>query len=103
MKTESEHVQRLDDIIFEKRNKAYGAYTIRKNYDNNVLKAEAISIGVGILIFVIPILMPKDQVLIPIIDDPKGEIVLKKFDVKADEPPRPQEPRRKVDASIIPI
>jgi protein TonB len=103
MKTESEQVQRWDDIIFEKRNKEYGAYAIRKNYDNNVLKAEAISIGVGILIFVIPILMSKEQVIIPIIEDQKGEIVLKKFDIKVDDPPRSQETRRRVDASIIPI
>jgi protein TonB len=102
MKAESEQVQRWDDIIFENRNKQYGAYTIRKNYDNNVLKAEAISIGVGILIFVIPILLSDEKVIIPVIADPKGEIVLKKFDIKVDDPTGPPEPRRRVDASIIP-
>ena len=51
MKTESEQVQRWDDIIFENRNKAYGAYTIRKSYDDNVLTGWVMSLGVVVVIF----------------------------------------------------
>jgi protein TonB len=51
MKTESEQVQRWDDIIFEKRNKEYGAYAIRKSYDDRVLTGWTISLGVIALIF----------------------------------------------------
>jgi protein TonB len=51
MKTQSEHIQRWDDIIFDKRNKAYGAYAMRKNYDDHVLIGWSISFGVVALIF----------------------------------------------------
>lgn len=51
MKTQSEHVQRWEDIIFENRNKEYGAYAIRKNYDDRVLTGWTISLGVVGLIF----------------------------------------------------
>lgn len=39
----------LDDIVFEHRNKAYGAYVLRRIYDDTVLKAMAISVGVFVL------------------------------------------------------
>jgi protein TonB len=102
MKTQSEHDQRWEDIIFENRNKAYGAYTIRKNNNGDVLKAEAISIGIGILIFVIPILIPDDKIVIPVIEDPIGEIELKHFDIEPVTPPAQQQPVRRTTASIIP-
>jgi protein TonB len=103
MKTQSEHDQRWEDIIFENRNKEYGAYAIRKNNNADVLRAEAISIGIGILIFVIPILIPEDKIVLPEIVDPKGEIVLKQFDIQTETPPAQQQPpMRRTDASIIP-
>ena len=39
---------KLNDIVFENRNKNYGAYAIRSNYDNTLLK----SLGITSLIFV---------------------------------------------------
>jgi protein TonB len=103
MKTESEQVPRWDDIIFENRNKAYGAYIIRKNYNTRVLKAEGISIGMGALIFIIPILM-RDEIPLPVIPKPDSGTVLEVYDGTIEPrvtPPPPQPPRR-VDASIIP-
>jgi protein TonB len=102
MKNESEQVQRWDDIIFENRNKSYGAYAIRKNYDKNVLKAEAISIGIGVLIFIIPMLMSSSKINVPVIDEPKGEVVLRQYDVNPEvQPPQPRQPRR-ATTSVIP-
>jgi protein TonB len=102
MKTQSEQVQRWDDIIFEKRNKDYGAYAIRKNYNDSVLKAEAISIGIGLLIFIVPILMQKEKALpVPIPDLPP--IVLEQYRIEpAITPPSTPAPPRRMDASIIP-
>jgi protein TonB len=51
MKTQTENVQRWDDIIFENRNKDYGAYAIRKDYDDRVLMGWSISLGVIVIIF----------------------------------------------------
>src|SRR5688572_21332744 len=103
MKTESEKIQRWEDIIFEKRNKEYGAYAIRKNYNSNVLRAEAISIGIGVLVFIIPILLQKENVLIPPIKPDLPPLVLDHY-IHVEPtitPPEPLPPRR-VDASIIP-
>lgn len=103
MKTQNENVQRWDDIIFEKRNKEYGAYAIRKDYQTRVLKAEAISIGIGALIFIIPILMP-NEIPLPTLPEPDPGIVLRHIDGKIEPkitPPAPKPPAR-MDASIIP-
>ncbi|HEU5291705.1 MAG TPA: TonB family protein [Cyclobacteriaceae bacterium] len=104
MKTQAENVQRWDDIIFENRNKEYGAYAIRKDYKNRVLKAEAISIGIGALIFIIPILM-RNEVPLPIISKPDEPIVLKPFTGKIEPEAKPQTPKppRRIDASVVPI
>ncbi len=103
MKTQSENIQRWDDIIFENRNKAYGAYAIRKNYNGNVLKAEVISLGIGLLIFIIPILLRDEQIIVPVIEVPDDGIVLRQYDnIAPIEPPAQTHPPRKVNASIIP-
>jgi protein TonB len=102
MKIESEQVQRWDDIIFEKRNKAYGAYTIRKEYNATVLKAEAVSIGIGALIFIIPILIHDSDAILPEIKKDKGEIVLKQYEVKPDIQVASSQPLRRMKTSVIP-
>ncbi|MBS1506719.1 MAG: energy transducer TonB [Bacteroidetes bacterium] len=40
-----------EDILFENRNKEYGAYTIRKSYDDNVTKASLIMIFIASFAF----------------------------------------------------
>lgn len=45
-----------DDIIFERRNKEYGAYVNRKNYSKSVLIALGITVGILILILAAPAL-----------------------------------------------
>src|SRR5438552_17938481 len=43
----------LLDILFENRNKAYGAYPLRKNYNHRLLQALGISFGLaGILLII---------------------------------------------------
>ena len=46
----------LDDIIFEKRNKVYGAYLLRKIYSRNLIKAMLISFTVFLMIVSIPLI-----------------------------------------------
>ena len=41
----------LDDIVFEFRNKAYGAYDLRRNYPNALKKAFFLGIGIFCMIF----------------------------------------------------
>lgn len=39
METLAKNVNSLDDLVFENRNKSYGAYAIRKGYNNSLAKA----------------------------------------------------------------
>ena len=44
----------FDDIVFEHRNKEYGAYTLRKKYNRNVI----IALLIGVLIMGTAIITP---------------------------------------------
>ena len=44
----------LNDIVFENRNKAYGAYALRRDYGGNVQRATFIGVGLFLLIFLLP-------------------------------------------------
>lgn len=44
----------LDDLVFEQRNRAYGAYILRKNYGNNVRKAAYVGLAVFLLVLISP-------------------------------------------------
>ena len=48
--------QAFDDLIFENRNKNYGAYTLRQGYNKIVLRSMLIAILAGSLIILIPFL-----------------------------------------------
>jgi periplasmic protein TonB len=46
----------LDDIIFEKRNKTYGAYALRKSYSRNLIRAMLISFTLFLMGISIPLI-----------------------------------------------
>jgi len=54
----------LDDIVFENRNKEYGAYSIRKHYSDRLSKAVILSVGFAVLLLIIPTLF-KSQKMLP--------------------------------------
>jgi periplasmic protein TonB len=57
---EKDYLKRdLDDIVFESRNQAYGAYQLRKNYGRNMQKASLFGIAFCGFIMVSPFLMDK--------------------------------------------
>ena len=43
----------LLDIVFENRNKEYGAYALRNGYDQRLLKALGIGLGLALLLILI--------------------------------------------------
>ncbi|HYG02284.1 MAG TPA: hypothetical protein VD927_07550, partial [Chryseosolibacter sp.] len=43
-----------DDLVFENRNKEYGAYVLRRSYDDKVLLAMFISVSLAAFLFLIP-------------------------------------------------
>lgn len=50
MKTEQNVYSSMDDIIFENRNKEYGAYALRKTYSDNVMRAAMLVFGSSIIL-----------------------------------------------------
>jgi periplasmic protein TonB len=67
----------IDDIIFEDRNKEYGAYVLRKKYDNNVRNG----LIWGILLFLLIVFIP---VISDTISKLKGDVVDEEIIVTVD-------------------
>jgi protein TonB len=75
MKTTASSIQNMNELIFENKNKAYGAYVIRTAYESTLAKSLLIAIGfssalalLAFLFFEAPLVMPKidTQVEIPL-------------------------------------
>ena len=93
MKTELIMKSDVLDIIFENRNKAYGAYTLRKFYDNRLLKSIAVMMGVVVVLSAftfIPKKGPSDKPAYDVIDN---ELATIKPKVKPVEPIKPDPPK----------
>jgi protein TonB len=103
MKTESEQVQRWDDIIFEKRNKAYGAYAIRKSYEDRVLTGWTISLGVIVMIFLASFISGEEIIPVPPnFPDIIGLIPAPKFKVDPPKAP-PAEAPKQINKDLPPV
>lgn len=78
-----------DDIVFEKRNKDYGAYINRKNYSKYVL----IALGITVVVLILVLAAPAIAALIKSARGPE-EPKLKEMTVSLDQPPpiTPQPP-----------
>jgi protein TonB len=77
------------DILFEGRNKEYGAYDLRKTYNKRIGLALIITAGIALLIFVGSIIAKN------ITDNTVKPIEVKDLtleNVKKDEPPPPPPP-----------
>ncbi|MEX1189634.1 MAG: energy transducer TonB, partial [Bacteroidia bacterium] len=59
-------VKPFDDIVFEKRNQAYGAFELRKRYNKHMNTAFFIAISVFLLGVSIPAIMDYLEELAPI-------------------------------------
>lgn len=92
----------IDDLVFEHRNKAYGAYLLRRIYDKHMARAMV----VGVLFFIIAISTPNIIRFIKGILPVKDDKVEMKEVVLADAPPidpkkPPPPPPPKVDPPPI--
>src|SRR5262249_24005356 len=86
----------LLDILFENRNKAYGAYALRKNYSHGLQWALGISLSFALLLSIINVTGNKsDKKRISIVPDVTLRTV-NPPDVEKSDPPKPKvEPLRK--------
>ncbi len=87
--------QSMDDIVFDRRNKSYGAYFLRETYKKHLLKA----IGIGIGVFVFSLYTPKMAKAIGLFKDKPAEILdtttitlTAPPSLKPDAPPPPPPP-----------
>lgn len=97
----------LDDIVFENRNKQYGAYTLRKSYGQTMQK----SVLLGVTLFLLMVLLPNlYATLVPEKkpDDIGFEVEIMKVDIRPDKAPLPEpvreepKPVEKLVKSVIP-
>ena len=82
MKKEFNRIPDFDDIIFEIRNKEYGAYTLRKDYNRTVI----ISILIGIIIIATTIITPYFTALAHENKDKRAEVMVEINIEKLDQP-----------------
>lgn len=76
------------DILFEHRNKQYGAYQLRRNYHRHLLQSIAIGIGFA---FLVVYLIPSPSGTGVIIDE-KPEVILHTINFPDEPKPLPPEP-----------
>lgn len=81
METKALVYQSWDELVFENRNKLYGAYAIRRTYNNKVLLGMGISVALLITLLILPKLFPepKIQAVPPIIYDGSIEVEFKNY------------------------
>lgn len=60
-----DNIKDFDDLLFESRNKEYGAYQLRKRYNRVLFAGLLIAIGVGCLSVILPFAIhPKDDIIL---------------------------------------
>jgi len=84
------------DILFDNRNKNYGAYDLRKHYAKRMIKAIAVTFLLASVVIVAFVFLKKEKVLAPFVP----EIVMHHFgdlpkDIKPDPLPKPKTPPTK--------
>jgi periplasmic protein TonB len=98
----------LDDIVFEGRNKNYGAYVIRRIYKNHLKRASMFGFALSALILASPSiaenLKSRDKlVMTPIIELAKLPEDKPKVDIpKPPEPPKPELPKKIETVRFVP-
>ena len=103
MKTAENEWRSWDDLIFENRNHAYGAYVVRKSYASNVNRAAAITLGFAAAIAAWSF-VSRNTDLVKVVTPPERPLdFTKEITVIPQDPPKQQparqQPRR---ASLTP-
>jgi len=96
-------VKPFDEIVFEHRNKEYGAYELRKRYDRNMNLAFIIAISVFVISVSIPAIMDFLDSIVPAEADTNVELTLvdaPPLDKDIPPPPPPPDPPPPVQETI---
>jgi periplasmic protein TonB len=102
MKTELILKSDVLDILFDNRNKAYGAYNLRKFYDNRLMKSLGVMLGVVVVLSAFTFIPKKKAVESSFFyDTTPGYIPPVKDNVKKQEKPKTnQPPKQKAPTQI---
>lgn len=94
MKNQNQLPENFNELVFEHRNKAYGAYAIRKSYHENMSKSLLLSISFfSLLVLIGALLSNKSVPKIKLDPAQKIENILNTiYDVTPPEKPKPAEP-----------
>jgi periplasmic protein TonB len=81
------------DIIFENRNKDYGAYALRRGYDNRLLLSLGIALSIILLLILLSSFGTKKTTAVkkPMNDS----VVIRSWDIPKDKPKEPEMPKEK--------
>jgi periplasmic protein TonB len=103
MKTVTTEARSMDDLIFENRNHAYGAYALRKSYPSNVNRAAVVSLGLAAAITALSF-MQRDSVVITT-SPPVGPPITIDDNVKVIPESKPMQPvqRQRTRGSLPPV
>lgn len=105
MEKQNQNIRSWDDLIFENRNREYGAYALRQEYANRLMKSVLTSIGLAVAILVVAGWMKSETIINKMIDDPftfnpeaqptiKPEII---------PPTKQTPPQRSVNRDMVPV
>ena len=90
MKTDTILNADILDIIFEKRNKEYGAYTLRKFYNNRLYKALGVTFTFAAVLLALSFLQKKDAPKLAF-----TEVVMRTLPPPTADVPKPEKPKEK--------
>ncbi|MDU0370903.1 TonB family protein [Hymenobacter endophyticus] len=80
----------LDDIVFEGRNKAYGAYVLRQEYGQHIRKATIIGVSLAALLLAVPVVIQQIwPAAPPVVDIPADLPIVELLDNVTIEPTSP--------------
>ncbi|MCW3073522.1 MAG: hypothetical protein JWP69_591 [Flaviaesturariibacter sp.] len=80
------------EILFERRNKQYGAYTLRKFYNNRLLTALIISFSAVFLVMLLISNLQKSDALMAVFNN-EPDVVIRVIDTERPKPEAPKPPK----------
>lgn len=84
-------LNRWDDIVFENRNRDYGAYTLRRRYADRVMLGTGVSIALVALVVLLPSLLQSSQTeTVPVVREIGGLVLV--------QPPKIERPKPQTSA-----
>lgn len=91
MKTKNKSFEDFDELVFENKNKTYGAYAIRRSYTDNVTKSLLVTLSFfGCLAF-LGVWLTNNKFEVPQLTDSNDPLVITKiFEYIIPEPPKPE-------------